>query len=222
MYLLFFHRAAFDVWSSRNMATSSGNERMGVAPYWFATWCTCVRVPRFRSSPYIVSFAFKSTPAMKAGHGIVTHLSWSVTIPCPTAGLARYTKTQVYRVANALMQWMLTRPCSAMAWTLGHWHMCTEWRANIHGDTHSFVACHVCRIHGWKYIDSHAWFTSLLPRPPLTRPRARQWVDQLVVRKVKVVTGPCMGRVPVGSLPFPLPSSYSHPPHTPNSRMEFI
>ena len=42
-------------------------------------------------------------PRRMAGHGIVTYLSWSVTIPCPLAGLARYTKTQVYRVANVTM-----------------------------------------------------------------------------------------------------------------------
>ena len=49
------------------------------------------------------AIVFISTPVIRAGHGIATHLSWSVAIPCPLAGLARYTKTQVYRVAHVLV-----------------------------------------------------------------------------------------------------------------------
>ena len=48
------------------------------------------------------AIVFIHTPVIRAGQGIVTYLSWSVTIPCPLAGLARYTKTQVYRVAHVL------------------------------------------------------------------------------------------------------------------------
>ena len=57
----------------------------------------------YKPTPCIASIVFIHTPVIKAGHGIVTYLSWSVTIPCPLAGLARYTKTQVYRVANVQM-----------------------------------------------------------------------------------------------------------------------
>ena len=65
------------------------------------------------------AIVFISTPVIRAGHGIATHLSWSVAIPCPLAGLARYTKTQVYRVANIPMNEYNSRPCAALVGTPG-------------------------------------------------------------------------------------------------------
>ena len=180
---------------------STRTARMVWLTAWLCSWQTKLRC-RWSVQPTkrTEAIVFISTPVIRAGHGIATHLSWSVAIPCPLAGLARYTMTQVYRVAHVLVfyisnpyEWTQSPPC---AWLVGQITDILIFFAKSNATPKvtpfllSWLPCPVVNI-----FDVHAWFHN----PSW----ARQWVDQLVVQEDMVVLGPVWGGFPDALLPSP-------------------